>query len=99
MAEKVVNLRGSIKSWFGKQPRSLEQQNQDREYAKLLEEINQAKAEWAIAQQSLDVVSDPDLIDYAIYNLEAAERKYGYLLREAKKHQAKEQQILPKPLL
>ncbi|ASS77045.1 hypothetical protein CIG75_00060 [Tumebacillus algifaecis] len=55
------------------------------ELEKLQAEIEQARSEWAIAQQQLDHVSDPDLIDHAIYYLEAAERKYGFLLREAKR--------------
>lgn len=58
---------------------------QKDEYERLCEEIEAARAEWAIAQQHVDYVSDPELIDHAIYYLEAAERKYGYLLREAKK--------------
>lgn len=59
------------------------------EMEKLQAEIEQAREEWAIAQQHIDHVSDPELIDHAIYYLEAAERKYGYLLREAKRLQAK----------
>ncbi|MGZ4164021.1 MAG: YaaL family protein [Tumebacillaceae bacterium] len=58
---------------------------QKDEYEQLCQEIEAARAEWAIAQQHIDYVSDPELIDHAIYYLEAAERKYGYLLREAKK--------------
>lgn len=97
MTDRVGSLSGRIKSWFGDR-RSPEAEHHDREYAKLLEEIEQAKAEWAVAQQNIDVVTEPDLIDYAIYNLEAAERKYGYLLREAKKHQAKSIGPQNKPL-
>lgn len=61
---------------------------QQSEEEKLREEISQAQADWALAQRHIDYVSDPELIDHAIYYLEAAERKYGYLLREAKKRHA-----------
>jgi hypothetical protein len=33
----------------------------------------------------LDSVTDPDLVDHAIYSMEAAEKKYIYLLKQAKK--------------
>ncbi len=96
MTEKVKGIGERVKGWFGKgNRRTPEEEKEDRQYAKLLEEIAAAKAEWAVAQQNLDVVSEPDLIDYAIYNLEAAERKYGYLLREAKKHQAAAKKTQP----
>jgi hypothetical protein len=68
------------------------------DYEQLCLEIEAARAEWAIAQQHIDYVSDPELIDHAIYYLEAAERKYGYLLREAKKkfeERSKQTQVVP----
>ncbi|HEU4964015.1 MAG TPA: DUF2508 family protein [Bacilli bacterium] len=70
-----------LTNWLrGRQP---EPQEPD-EMAKLRAEIELARQEWAIAQKHIDYVSEPELIDHAIYHLEAAERKYGYLLREAK---------------
>jgi hypothetical protein len=63
-------------------------EEQTSEYDKLRLEIEAARKEWAIAQQHIDHVCEPELIDHAIYYLEAAERKYGYLLREAKKRYA-----------
>ncbi|PWK05158.1 DUF2508 family protein [Tumebacillus permanentifrigoris] len=60
------------------------------DYDKLRLEIEQAHKEWSIAQQHIDHVSEPELIDHAIYHLEATERKYGYLLREAKKRYAQQ---------
>ena len=48
---------------------------------KLEEKIEEAKTEWQEARKYFDLVSDPELVDYAIYLLEAAERKYQYLLK------------------
>lgn len=45
--------------------------------------IEKARAEWLAARTYFDNVTDPDLIDHAIYTIEAAERKYMYLLRHA----------------
>lgn len=53
--------------------------------ALLINEIEKAKAEWAAAQQKLEYVTEQDQIDYAIYSLEAAEKKYEMLIRQAKK--------------
>jgi hypothetical protein len=65
-------------------------QEEPSEFEKLKAEIEVARQEWAMAQRHLDYVSDTDLIDQAIYYLEAAEIKYGFLLREAKKRYAEE---------
>jgi hypothetical protein len=50
----------------------------------LLEELKRAHGDWMNAQQRLDWVVEKDQIDYAIYALEAAEKKYEMLLRQAK---------------
>lgn len=51
----------------------------------LIQEIEAARKEWEIAQMKLDYVLDKDQIDYAIYALEAAEKRYEMLLRTAKR--------------
>lgn len=50
----------------------------------LLEEIELAKQEWVNAQNYFQNVTDPALVDHAVYLLEAAEVKYQYLLRQAR---------------
>lgn len=45
--------------------------------------VEQARNEWLCARAYFDNVTDPDLIDHAIYSIEAAERKYMFLLRRA----------------
>jgi hypothetical protein len=49
----------------------------------LVELINKAKEEWDDAKKLFDEVTDPDLIDHAIYRIESAEKKYMYLLKLA----------------
>ena len=56
----------------------------DQEHAKLLEDLRTAHLEWEIAQRRLDYVLDEDEIDYAIFALETAEKRYGMLLKQAK---------------
>ncbi|MCK8824510.1 DUF2508 family protein [Fuchsiella alkaliacetigena] len=49
------------------------------------EELEAAKKEWLEAQAYFQKVKEPDLVDYAIYSIEAAQAKYNYLLKEVKK--------------
>lgn len=46
--------------------------------------IESAKKEWEDAKNIFENVSQPDLVDYAIYKIEAAEQKYIYLLKQYK---------------
>lgn len=50
----------------------------------LLEVVEQAKQEWIACQRYFNSVTDPDLIDHAIMMTDAAQKKYMYLLRQAK---------------
>ncbi|HHU81829.1 MAG TPA: YaaL family protein [Firmicutes bacterium] len=46
--------------------------------------IEEAKRDWLAARNYFNAVTDPDLIDHAIYTMEAAEKRYAYLLRRAR---------------
>lgn len=56
----------------------------EEKYKDLLKQIKKAMLEWKTAENYFDTVSDPDLIDYAIYDMEAARRKYFYLVKRSK---------------
>ena len=60
-----------------------EQQAEDGK--ELLDEVTAARQEWDAAQSYFENVSDPELVDYAIFKQEAAKRKYIYLLNLARK--------------
>lgn len=51
----------------------------------LVEQIDKAREEWDLARCQLDQMSEPELIDYAVYRLQAAEKRYMYLLKKAEK--------------
>jgi hypothetical protein len=51
----------------------------------LLDEIRQAYIQWAAARERLNWVMGQEETDYAIFALAAAEKKYGMLLRQAKR--------------
>ena len=50
----------------------------------LKEQLEQARQEWRSAQNYYDNVSDTDLVDHAAYLIQAAEKKYTYLLKRAR---------------
>ena len=52
--------------------------------------VEQARQEWVNAKSYFDNVVDPDLVDYAVYSVEAAERKYMYLLKRARLEDAQD---------
>lgn len=49
------------------------------------EDVKRAYAEMKAAENYFDNVDDPDLIDFAIYDLEAAKKKYAYMLKKARR--------------
>lgn len=51
----------------------------------LLDEIRAAHAEWQHAMRRLDYALGADQVDYAIFALEAAEKRYEMLLKNAKR--------------
>ncbi|HZK57121.1 MAG TPA: DUF2508 family protein [Clostridia bacterium] len=54
------------------------------EEKELVQCVLQAYEEWQSAENFFHSVSDPDLIDHAIYKLEASKTRYVYLLKQAK---------------
>jgi hypothetical protein len=50
----------------------------------LLEEIRLAHRDWVNAHRHFEYAVGKDQIDYAIYSIEAAEKRYEMLLRNAK---------------
>lgn len=46
--------------------------------------VEEARQEWLDAQCYYNTVSDEDLIDHAVYLMQAAEKKYMYLLKQAR---------------
>lgn len=60
----------------------------------LLDAIRTARQEWYAAQSYFENVSDQELVDYSIYKLEAAKRKYMYLLNLARKEGLVNNQVI-----
>ncbi|EEG76574.1 DUF2508 family protein [Dethiobacter alkaliphilus] len=51
----------------------------------LFDLVEDARQEWQAAMSHFNQVTDPDLVDHAIHAMEAAEKKYTYLLKKARR--------------
>ena len=50
----------------------------------IIKEIKKARTDVVTAENFFQFVSDPELVDVAIYNLEAKKSRYRYLIKIAK---------------
>lgn len=50
----------------------------------ILENIRMAHEDWKNAEKYFQNVTDPDLVDHAIFRIEAARTRYTYLLKLAR---------------
>lgn len=55
------------------------------ERERIIKDIERAYIDVTTAESFFQVVSDPELVDMAIYNLEAKKSRYTYLIKLAKK--------------
>lgn len=84
ISSKDLNLKNFLKSF-----KIQKEQASDDLYVNL----EKAKKEWDEAKNIFENVSEPDLVDFAIYNIEAAEQKYVYLLKQIKIENGIEKQL------
>jgi len=84
LLKKLADLFSQISAYFFPPGEKVIPQQQE-DYFTLVE---QARREWLNAKEKFDQIGDPDLIDHAVYNLDAAERRYIYLLKKAKEEGA-----------
>ncbi len=62
----------------------------------LIFELDRAFEQWTTAERNFHEITGNDRIDYAIFAVEAAEKRYEYLLREAKNKKITVQKKLEK---
>ncbi|MTI48796.1 YaaL family protein [Sporosalibacterium faouarense] len=63
--------------------------SKESEKDKLVNMIKEAHNEWQQAESFFQDATEPDLIDYAIYRVEATKTKYRYLIKQAKQSNIK----------
>ncbi|SHJ40086.1 YaaL family protein [Lutispora thermophila] len=55
-------------------------------YEEFFAAIAKARQEWYDAQNYFENVVEEDLVDHAIYKMEAAKSKYVYMIKQAKQY-------------
>ncbi|MGB4503977.1 MAG: DUF2508 family protein [Syntrophaceticus sp.] len=71
--------------WLTNQTRSLTQVFRNKDKNKYNDDylaLTEAHREWLAARDFFEQATDPDLIDYAILSLKAAEKRYVYLWKK-----------------
>ncbi len=59
-------------------------QKTDPQYTLLLKDLYKTRSELASAYSNLEYMTDPDLIDYYIYQVKAAQMRHKFLLTKVK---------------
>jgi hypothetical protein len=94
MQRSIASILNNIKDGFKLDIKDAGREEYDDETLDFLDEIKQAREEWIAAQNFFENATDPDLIDYAIYRIEATRRRYMYLIKQAKKADLEDKFIL-----
>jgi hypothetical protein len=76
-----VRRTGLWRGWLGRWTQTDVRRMQEEERA-LRRQMEAAKREMEAAEAYFQNVTDPELVDHAIYTMEAAKRKYLYLYRQ-----------------
>lgn len=69
------------------------EKNREAEREQLERELWKAHREWELAQKRFDHALGDDEVDYAVFLLEAAEKRYDMLLRKLKSVYAEETNV------
>lgn len=81
--QKSISNKNNFLNFFTNMKSKVDYQ-QKIEDEKLLEMIKEAHKEWKNSETFFDNATDPDLIDYAIFKVEANRTKFRYLIKQAK---------------
>lgn len=79
-----VSWTGLWQGWLMRMPGAGLRRAQAEERA-LREEMEAARRELEAAESYFHTVTDPELVDHAIFAMEAARRKYLYLYRQVRR--------------
>lgn len=79
-----VNWTGLWQGWLGRWTQA-EARRMEREERIMHQEMEAARREMEAAERYFQTVTDPELVDHAIFSMEAAKRKYLYLYRRLRR--------------
>ena len=77
--KQLVTVWGTLVSKLSAADNSLEPREKD-----LFDLVEESRQEWQTASSHFNYATDPDLVDHSIHAMQAAERKYTFLLKKAR---------------
>lgn len=80
----TANMTAAWRGMQGVLDRMIDKPLESKPLPGLPDVVEQARQEWLAAQSYYNSVTDSDLIDHAVYLMQAAEKKYIYLLKQAR---------------
>jgi hypothetical protein len=80
----VMNANGNKIYYLKNIANSIKAQDSEESSSDIYINIENARRDWEFAKNIFENVINPDLIDYAIYNVDATEKRYTYLLKQLK---------------
>ncbi|UKS25627.1 YaaL family protein [Paenibacillus sp. HWE-109] len=80
-------MRPALLGIYGRKSPQLKQAKEEllKDKQLLIQEIRTAHQTWVAAQAHFEFALDKDQIDYAIFAMEAAEKRFEMLIKQAKK--------------
>lgn len=73
-----------LSNWINNIKDKINDKKELQKHNDMLESIQKAQREWEEKENYFNYATDSDLVDFAIYDIEASKRKYAYLLKMAK---------------
>lgn len=86
MREKLISLGKKLVHLIGLIRENNPLPAPAEEHEKYLQDVDKARREWQLALHNFNFYAANDLIDYGVYQINAAEKKYMHLLKEARAH-------------
>jgi len=90
MKKKLIHLKEIIWNLIRQKDPAPTPQDEREQY---LRDVDKARREWQLAQQNFNFYVKNDLIDFGVYQINAAEKKYMHLLKEARNQNITAEQI------
>jgi hypothetical protein len=85
--QEVTTVSGRFSQWLKLCTQQFISRDRDRQddESRALEHAHQ---EWLAANRLFDNATEPELVDYAIFSLQAAEKQFVYLWKRARERKA-----------
>lgn len=81
MKSKLYNIMDGLRDYVDYLSIRFRKKSEEEE---IIDSLKRAQEEMKAKEKYFDHATDPDLVDFAIYDMEASKRKYSYLLKKIK---------------